>query len=235
MNSTVIANVSNRNVYYLSGSNLSFYINMPNESIKNVNIAINLLDRMDSINLGVSNSEKVKIEIEKIYSSFDNSDVVFITPVLDSNICEQLKLSNNEKIFVYTDKYISFLINQVYNLLAEGGITVNSVIKLNNNATYKVFNEWFINKYKGRVELVNFVKAGVPNGLNPFDNNVSKVELTQDMSIANQVLDNTNNIDTIKDDSSVSSDNVREPGFVSYVLLGVIVVVVSLVILYTLL
>ena len=232
MNKVLITNIDNRNIYLITEDKISFYLNMPITEIKDVSMAINLLDTTNQINLEVNNSEKIKEEITNVYNGYHYNDVVIVTPVIDSNITEQLKLNNNEQIFLYTDKYISYLINQAYSLLATEGIKVNNVIKINNNKSYNDFLTWFVKKYEGRVELVEYTK----NSLNNFNtNNTTNEEMKEDISIANQVLDDTNSMDAVEDEDSLLDDEPRDPGFVSYVLLGVIVVVVSLVILYKLL
>ena len=232
MNKVLITNIDNRNIYLVTEDKISFYLNMPNTEVKDVSIAINLLDTTNQINLDNNNSEKIKEEITNVYNGYHYNDVVIVTPIIDSNITEQLKLNNNEQIFLYTDKYISYLINQAYSLLATEEIKVNNIIKINNNKSYSTFLTWFVKKYEGRVELVEYTK----NSLNNFNtNNTTNEEMQEDISIANQVLDDTNSMDTIEDEDSLLDDEPRDPGFVSYVLLGVIVIVVSLVILYKLL
>ena len=230
MNKMLITNIDNRRIYLINDDKISFYINMPEATT--TRIAINLLDKTDKINIDINNNERIKEEITNIYSTYHYNDISIITPVLDTNILEQLKLNNNEKIFIYTDKYISYLINQAYSLLTAEEITVNNIIKLNNNKTYKDFNEWFIKKYDGRVELVDYNKSSFDNF---FSNDPVNKEINQDKSLANEVLDNTNSMDVIEDEYIPNETGERDLGFVSYVLLGVVVAVISLVILYKLL
>ena len=230
MNKMLITNIDNRRIYLINDDKISFYINMPEATT--TRIAINLLDKTDKINIDINNNERIKEEITNIYSTYHYNDISIITPVLDTNILEQLKLNNNEKIFIYTDKYISYLINQAYSLLTAEEITVNNIIKLNNNKTYKDFNEWFIKKYDGRVELVDYNKSSFDNF---FSNDSVNKEINQDKSLANKVLDNTNSMDVIEDEYIPNETGERDLGFVSYVLLGVVVAVISLVILYKLL
>ncbi|MBR3162273.1 MAG: hypothetical protein IKF19_06050 [Bacilli bacterium] len=229
MEKMLITNINGRNIYIFTDDKISFYISMPNMEFNNTNIAINLIDNTNNINIANSNNELIKEEITKIYNNFHQDDFTIITPVLDSNLTEQIKLNNDEKIFNYTDRIISYLINCGYKILTNENIQVNNIIKLVNNPTYNDFNKWFINKYNGRVELIesnnNTLKqeSEVPN-----DISVS----SEEKNIANEVLENTNTINAIKDNEMVPEEKTRDLGFVSYVLLGVVVAVISLVILY---
>ena len=229
MNKTLILNSEGNDIYLISNDKISFYINIPNN--KDINIAINLVDNTNSINMNNTNAEGIKTEISNIYTRLNTTNASIITPVIDNNILEQIKLNNSEKLFTYIDKVISYLINNTYNILTEENINVNSTIKLINNKTYQTFNNWFITKYNGRVELLDSTIK--PN--NVFENTIEETPITnEEKNIANEVLEETNTIDV--DAIKESGDpKTRELGFVSYVLLGVVVAVISLVILYKLL
>ena len=227
MNKALITDVNNRSIYLISNDKISFYVNMP--SSKDVSIAINLVDNVNNINMGMNNVNAIKTEISNIYDNLiDLNTIVFITPVLDNNLMEQIKLNNNEKIFIYTDKIISYLINQTHGLLTEEDISVNNIIKLKNNLSYHEFNNWFVKKYNGRVELLNIN--------NQYEQQYSEKESinNSEIRLADEVLENTNTLSPIKE-SNKEVNNTRDLGFVSYVLLGVVVAVISLVILYMLL
>ncbi len=227
MNKQLIAETTTTNIFYIKDERLSFYINIP-KNISNIDILINILDDPNIINPSINTNEIIKEEINKIYSSPNGISIV--TPLIDNNITEQLKLNNNEQVFNYADKYISYLINQAYSLLTSENFPVNKIIKLNNNKQYDVFNNWFVNKYNGRVELANYSNMESTN-----ENIPNEEPISEEKNIANEVLENTSTIETINENEVLPEENVREPGFVSYVLLGVVVAVISLVILYMLL
>lgn len=237
MNQTLVANVENKNVYLINAQNISFYISIP-KALK-ANIVLNLVSDVNVISTN-NNMVVLTKNITDLYSSLNFGDVAIVTPILDGNILEQAKLGNDEKIFVYLDKIMGFLINTSYGILKNNGISVDNKIKLNNNEVYNNFNDWFVKRYNGRVEMIggsstsNVASNGVPVNRFVSAPQVS-VESSEASAIANDVLDNTTTISTLDSDGPVRPNEVREPGFVSYVLLGVIVAVVSLVMLYMLL
>lgn len=228
MNKNLIANVDNKNVYLISDKNISFYICVP--SAPKVNIVLNLVSDTNSINMGVSNIGDLTNAVTNIYKGFHFNDIAVVIPVLDSNLLEQIKLNNDQKIFEYTDKVMGYLINTAYGILTSSNINVDSVIKFNNNQDFPDFIKWFIAKYNGRVELVDYNQAPI----NKFENVATpQPEMSADSKLASDVLDKTASMDAI--DTTPAEKTTKEPGFVSYVLLGVIVAVVSLVALYMLL
>ena len=228
MNKNLITSSNNTNIYSIQDDKISFYISIPTNH-DNLSIAINILNNSNDINPNINSNEQIQEKLKQVYQNFN--DVSAIVPIIDSNIIEQLKLNNDEKIFNYVDKIISYLINQTYKLLTSENINVNNIIKLNNNKQYNIFNDWFIKKYNGRVELIDYDQTSTPLEDNVLENK----EKTAAQNIADQVLDNTNNINVIEDKEERPVEQAGGLGFVSYVLLGVIVAVVSLVVLYMLL
>ena len=227
MNQNLIASINNKNVYLVNDSKLPFYICLP--SGNTASIVLNLVSDVSLINININNMTSITNEITNIYSKFNFSDVAVVTPIIDSNLLEQVKLNNDENVFLYLDKYMAYLINAAYSFLRSNNIAVNNQIKLDNNDSYVNFNNWFFHKYNGRVVLVDYSNAPV----NKFEN-VSQNNMTSN-DIANDVLNNTAVMGVVRDDSNSKVSETKEPGFVSYVLLGVIVAVVSLIVLYMLL
>ncbi len=230
MNKSLIIKNENTFIYYIQDEKIPFYISIPLNINSDVSIAIDLLDNPNILNSNQTNSEIINNKLNQIYLNYKETATVI--PLLDSNLMEQIKLNNNEKIFTYTDKIISYLINQAYSFLTGENIKVNNTIKLYNNRKYQVFNDWFIKKYNGRVELTDYN--------NQTNNNMNNViaphpEEKAAQNLANEVLENTNTINTINEEGVTQEKNTHELGFVSYVLLGVVVAVISLVILYMLL
>ena len=229
MNRKLITTIKESNVFLLSDDKVSFFVNLPKSS--NASIVLNMIN---DVNLTSSDIGNVEEEVSKIYNSFSLNDVALVVPILDSNLCEQIKLNNDIKVFEYTDTILSYLININYKLLSNSNINVNSIVEINNNLEYEAFNKWFVDKYQGRVVLADYNKSVSPS--NPFDDVVSQVnDDNEDKKLASDVLDSTSTINVIKEDDVVPVDDVRDPGFVSYVLLGVLVAVISLVALYMLL
>lgn len=250
MNQTLVAKVNNKNIYLVNNETVPFYICIPTE--KNVSIVLNLVSKPTEISLN-NNMQAITNAITNVYSNFEDNNVAVATPIIDSNLLEQAKLNGNEQIFSYLDKTMSFLINTVYKILTSNNYQVDNVIKLNNNQDYKTFNDWFVNRYNGRVVLAKYNKenntekdptlimdsfkqpetpapAPVPN---PTPIPAPQEKPDPNTAIANEVLEQTQSL-SIGEENEGSS-GTKEPGFVSYVLLGVIVAVISLVILYKLL
>lgn len=232
MNKTLVANLEDKRIFLISDNNISFYIGIPNDA--KATIVLDLLDDISSIAFS-NNMEQLTNNVTNIYSRINFKDSAVVMPVIDNNILEQVKLNNNSQVFSYLDKVMGYLINHAYSVLKENGKEVNSNIKLTNNRAYSSFNSWFVNKYNGRVSLVDYLNAPV----NRFDeeekNDVKdNVNLEMDTKVADSILENTQSLDNTQG-NNVYHDEAREPGFVSYVLLGVIVAVVSLAILYKLL
>lgn len=232
MNQTLIANVKDKSVYLMNEKNISFYISVPKGG--SASIVLNLVSDVNFIS--TNNNVSVLTErITNLYGDFCKGDYAVVTPILDSNILEQVKLFNDAKVFGYLDKVMGFLINTSYGFLKSSGLSVNNKIGLNNNVDYHIFNDWFVSRYNGRVGLINFDGDVRDSVVNRFDNVSEVVSVDKESSeLANDVLDNTTTFTSDVGTNNMVND-VREPGFVSYVLLGVIVAVVSLVILYMLL
>lgn len=230
MNQTLVANINNKNVYLINNKSVPFYICLPSSG--KASIVLNLVNDSSGISMD-NNMTELTSRVSEVYNKFNFADVAVVMPILDSNLLEQLKLNNDEKVFEYMDNIMGFLINSAYNFLTSNNLEVDNKIKLNANDAYHAFNDWFVLKYDGRVELVDYYNAPV----NKFDNTATMAPVLDDVksAIANDVLDNTSDINVQSAGNSNSSVSSREPGFVSYVLLGVIVAVISLIILYALL
>ena len=129
----------------------------------------------------------------------------------------------------------AILINKSYSTLKQNGKEVFQQIKLNNNESYKSFNEKFTSMYPERIQLAKYDIA--PVNLTNQPTNINVATLTP----PTEPLANTINIalEDTKEELSQNNKHVktlkREPGFVSYVLLGVIVAILSLIGLYLLL
>ena len=254
MNQTLVAKVNNKNIYLVNNETVPFYICIPTE--KNASIVLNLVSNPTEISLN-NNMQNITNAITNVYSSFTDNNIAVTTPIVDSNLLEQAKLNNNEQIFSYLDKTMSFLINTVYKILSSNNYQVDNVIKLNNNQSYAAFNNWFTNRYNGRVILADYNKENniakdptliMDSFKQPAPEPVAQVHVENstpnptpteqqkdpNAAIADKVLDETHPLTTIGEEENGFS-RTKEPGFVSYVLLGVIVAVISLVILYKLL
>lgn len=224
MNQSLVARLSNTVVYLISDKNISYYLSVPINNSGKISIAINIMDNINNSN------------VSGTYQMFDNQNICLISPLLDKNILFQMK-TQNEQVYQYADKCISYLINAVYKMMSNNNRNVDGKIILIKNDAYILFENWFTTRYKDRVECREF-NTPKPNPETPIQNIQPQATIpvvdTVGEQKASAVLDNTKDIVTNNEQTSTTSNEPKDLGFVSYVLLGVVVAVVSLVILYML-
>lgn len=145
-------------------------------------------------------------------------DKVVLVPVVAEQIMTGIK-KNQEIYFEYLDKIVSLVINLAYKILTHNHIEIDSLIYYHHAPEYAMFYEWFQKKYQDRVAPISVV--GQTKSVNLEEQNDSlKVQST----------DLEQSPPKVEKKSSEKIENGA--GFVSYVLLGVLVAVVSLVFLY---
>ena len=241
MSQNFVGSISNKDVYLIDDKYTPYFIGIPKGD--KVQIVINLVDDMKGIDISLSSPMVVKNNILDLYNTFGINDSAVVTPVINNGVMDNIK-NDNQDYFAWLNQAMGHLINVVYrNLKDTFGKEVFEQIGLNDNVSYKVFNDKFLSMYSDRVCLVSFNNANLSNSLSNNSNND-----VQSVNMANDNLANTTTIsldDAYKefenDDNSVvnvkpkSLTKKKEAGFVSYVLLGVVVAVISLVILYMLL
>lgn len=235
MNQSLVVKLNNTAVYLISDKNISYYLSIPLSSAPKINIAINIA-------AGLNNNN-----ISSIYQKFDTPDICLISPIFDPNVLLQAK-TLNEQVFSYIDKCISYLINTVYKIISTNNCTVDSKIILVKNIDYQNFEDWFTKRYQSRVDCIDYTNNNSNNNNltnnivnnTPVNNQLQKeinpsipVVDTVNEEKANVVLNNTQDIVT-NDENSSSSSEPKDLGFVSYVLLGVVVAVAALALLYLL-
>lgn len=210
---------NNRFIYLIKDTNLEFYLLIPNNP--KVNMVLNIM-------------ENVNNDIVKTIP--DYLDKVLVVPVLNNRVIEFLKTPSLS--YEQSDNYFSGLINMAYKILMHNNIKVDALIYLNNNPTFNNFNNYFVNKYNSKVSLINLQTTPVSTISNANQPTTPIVGETKEAS--NEIpkeLDNIYNDEIVvkNTENNKSDTNKKEPGFISYVLLGVIIAVVSLVFLYMLL
>lgn len=206
---------SNRLIYLIKESNIEFYIIIPNN--KQVSMVLNIMENINN-------------DLVKNIPEF--TDKVLVIPILNSNIINYLK--SNVSVFEQADNYFSNLINTAYKILTHNNLIVQQLVYINNNALFSNFNNYFVNKFNGRVSLIELNLQ--PSSVIRQENVEVSPAMTQKQELGSE-LDNIYNEEIVLKDDKSKKDNVnkKEPGFVSYVLLGVIIAIVSLVFLYMLL
>ncbi len=234
MNNTLIGNVGNKNIYLVQDEKIPFYIGIPNE--QSATIVINLVDNIDTINPTKTALTEIPNKITEIYNKFNYEGVAVVTPVIDGKIMNGVKENIDPQYTSFLNKAIGYLINKAYSELKQNGKEIFKQIKLNNNETYLGFNERFASMYPDRIELVKYDNAPTNNFVNQTNIPMPTIgpEENTVANTTNIALDDAYK-DVEEEPAGDASPTKKEPGFVSYVLLGVIVAVLSLIGLYLLL
>lgn len=200
-------------IYEIEDKDLKFYLLIPN--IQKVFLTVYIMEG------------PTDLSIQKI---MQDPDKVLVIPVLESKLFSSV-LANQTEGFNYLDKYVSSLINLAHQILVYNHVIVENVVYFN-SPILPNFEKWLIQKYQGRVvgTVVNYRanEEVSPAGLegNVVDHTMTlSNSLDQDVSLEKDLKDV---------DSSLEGNEKHDFGFVSYVLLGVVVAVVSLVFLYLL-
>lgn len=228
MEQKMIHKTSEQCIFYIKDNNLDFYLIVPNS--KQVSIVLGIFSDVNE---------------EMIKKLSNESDKAIVLPVINNEILTSANHLDTTS-FKYLDGILSYLINISYKILISNKLNVNQKILINNNPLYENFNNKYIERYQSRVELYNLAKK--------TDTAQSIFKPTEELSqsafkpveplFQNQTNNNSKDIleETIEpilhnEPVIASSDKLdtKEPGFVSYVLLGVLIAVISLVFLYMIL
>lgn len=222
MEQKIILQNNEQCIYFMKDTNLDFYLVIPNN--REISIVLGLFPNV---------SEDIIKSLPK------EKDKAIIIPVISEQIlvrANQMDITS----FKYIDNVLSYLINVSYKILTHNKLNVNNKIFLNNHTSYDNFNKQYIQKYQGRVELYNLFSKPISDTTNNQNSEevatFKPVEpLFKDKTINNKNEDNKEENTPVLYDDIVNNSNVvnnKEPGFVSYVLLGVLIAVIALVALY---
>ena len=208
----MILKTQDKCIYEIEEKKLKFYLLIPNA--KKVFLTICLMEN------------PTDVSIQKI---IQEPNKVLVIPMVESNILSSV-LSNQEEAFHYLDQYISGLINLSHQILVYNHIEVENVVYFN-SVLFPNFEKWFIQKYQGRVASVK-INYQSSEKISPVIQKPDTIDNT--MTLAASISQNQGTDVPLVDEEKVSEvqENSHDFGFVSYVLLGVIVAVVSLVFLY---
>ena len=228
MEQKMIHKTSEKCVFFKKDNNLDFYLIIPNS-------------RQVSIVLGLFSD----VNDEMIKNLSNDTDKAVVVPVINNQILTSANHLDTTS-FKYVDGVLSYLINISYKILMGNKIMVNKKILINDNPLYDNFNNKYLEKYQGRVELYNLVKK-VDTTQSIFIPVEKEKESTfKPIAPPFQSQINNNSRDIIEDSidsilyeepviDNSDMDNTTEPGFVSYVLLGVLLAVISLIFIYIIL
>lgn len=220
--------LNKHDIYLLSDNNIAFYIGIPKVTeFNSVNISIDLKDNFDKININKNDIVYVKDELSNIYQDIDSENITLITPIFYNDILQRIKTEPKEGLFSYLDKCLSYIINNAHKVLVENNIQVNSKIVIVKNDKFANFINWFSARYSSRVDTKQYSEL-----LGDFTSIIPVVNTDNIISVPTEKVNTDNNL------VSGAQTNLKEShstGFISYVLLGVIGIVITLVILYMLL
>lgn len=213
-----VLRTSEKCIYRIQESNLDFYMIIPNS----VEVSL-VLGLVKSVN-------------DDVVSKFSFvKDKAVVIPVLDERILNGIEMRQSQ-FFQYLDKYFSNLLNLAHKILTHNRLKVLDMVYFYSSLEYKIFKEWFIQNHNGRVQSIDLYFEGVvyveqkqKDPSSPvFTSNVESNPFLEASRTEDTSVSNTNKVE----ENEVVSTQTKEPGFVSYVLLGVFVAILSLVFLY---
>lgn len=228
MEQRIIEKNMNQCIYFMRETNLDFYLIIPNT--RRVKIVLGVFEE-------VNDNFVKKIPF--------HSDKAIVIPVIQKNILDQANTVGTQS-FRYLEQVLSFLINTSYKLLTYNHVEVDSQVLFHYNSQYEMFHQNFLATHQGRVAAIELfprtaplVNESVPAPTIQQQEPKASLEgvTLSDIPVQSSVIDNsTSNVNdnTVNNKENIENVQVmtREPGFVSYVLLGVLVAVLSLVFLY---
>lgn len=204
---SLIFNDNTRVIYRFKSGKVLFYLVIPKNNRVNLCIDMEVFDdsNINSIKLGDS--------------------YACIVPILDVNIRNRI-IMGDVNFMGGMDKYISECLNLSHKILTHNNISVDGTVYYNHVDGLEKFESFFGERYKDRVKVINEKKESIleSNDVGLLNNQVQRTPVDIPMSSVN--------IDTLDDGTSGASNNRKEMGFVSYVLLGVVFAVLSLLFLY---
>jgi len=221
MKNTLYLELNKHNIYLLEDDNISFYISVPkSEVFPSTNISIDLKDTFNKINPNTNDLIYVKDELKNIYEDIDYENITLVIPLFKNNILDMIKNTPSQNLFIYLDKCITYIINNAYIFLTQSKINVNTKIIIINNDKFQEFITWFEGRYQSRIDTKQYAEL-----LGEFTSVIPVLNTQAISNIPTEKKENNNKIEV----------NENRGGFISYLLLGIIGIVLTLIILYLLL
>lgn len=261
MNNSLIIKLNNIAVYYIDNGTIGCYVSVPfNNNQKDISISI---EQMDSTKLNPMENDAIWIKdsITSIYKEIDPFSLCYVIPVFNN---EQLNIinQNNEESIKLFDKAMSSIINSSYKLLINNNLKVdNNVILIDSNINNNLVN-WFINKYNTRIVLKT--KLDLLQVHKNEENNYQKIETPDMNFVVGQAPVEVPNVPeepiAQKEEQPVTPSPIAPPqeitkevdkgqvienkkelpemeenhGYISYYVLGLIAIILTLLVLYIL-
>ncbi len=246
MKETLICSLEKHHIYYFNDSNVSFFMLTPYKEYTDTNISIRLKSNYDTYDLTKNSLEVVTNELINYYRNLDNYNITLILPVFYDAVLNRIRVVDDMEIYQKLDRYLGYIFNTAYAFLTKNNIKVNNSIYVINNDSFNKFTNWFVARYNNRIEYKTILDLVKENGTysnynvietpninfvvgkdeEPTIDKTVEMELETFDSFARDVMPTDSGKKAVKNRKDTSS------GFVSYILLGVITFVVSIVLLY---
>lgn len=244
MKETLICSFEKHSIYYLGNSNYGFYISLPFKDYTDTNISIRLKSNYQNYDLNKNSLDAVTNELINYYKNLDNYNITLILPVFYDDLLSRIITVDDTEIYHKIDRYLGEMFNYAYMFLTKNRIKVNSNIYVINNDSFKKFTNWFVSRYNNRIEYKTILElirqSDNFNNYNVVEtpsinfvvgkNEVPAIEKTVEMEL--ETFDNI--LRETEEKSMESSGKIEKynAGYVSYVLLGVVVFITSLILLW---
>lgn len=247
MKETLIYKLNKHNIYYISTPSYGFYILVPFTDYTDTNIVLRLKGNYQSYDLNKNSLEDVTNELINYYKSIDNYNVTLILPIFYDNILDRIRTVEDLVLYQKLDGFLGSIFNNAYGFLTKNNIKVNSNIYIINNDSFKSFTNWFVSRYNNRIEyktILELVKQS--DHFNSYDMVETPsinfvVGKNEEPTIDKTVEIETETFNSMTRDifNNNPSEKIATPkevkqnaGYVSYILLGIISFVVSLLLLF---
>ena len=155
MNTQLILELTNHNIYYVKTNIINYYIAVP-KYYNETNICLELKNKMSNFDMETNDMAFVMENIKNAYSYVDNYNITLVIPVLKEEHIKVLEKIDSSK-YNNIDNILGNVINLAFNTLTQCNIKINSQIILINNDKYKTFINWFLTKYQNRVICKNLL------------------------------------------------------------------------------
>ena len=235
MKETLIYKLNKHNIYYISTPSYGFYILVPFTDYTDTNIVLRLKGNYQSYDLNKNSLESVTEELINYYKSIDNYNVTLVLPIFYDGILDRIRTVEDLVLYQRLDGYLGNIFNNAYAFLTK------------NNNSFKTFTNWFVSRYNNRIEyktILELVKQS--DHFNSYDmvetpsinfvvgkNEEPKLDKTVEIetetfnSMTRDIVDTES-----KKKETFQSNKKNNAGFVSYILLGVVSFVVSMLLLF---
>ena len=231
MKETLICSLEKHHIYYFNDSNVSFFMLTPYKEYTDTNISIRLKSNYDTYDLTKNSLEVVTNELINYYRNLDNYNITLILPVFYNDVLNRIRVVDDMEIYQKLDRYLGYIFNTAYAFLTKNNIKVNNSIYVINNDSFNKFTNWFVARYNNRIEYKTILDLVKENGTYSNYNVIETPNINFVVGKDEEpTIDKTVEMELETFDSFAR--DVTSSGFVSYILLGVITFVVSIVLLY---